>query len=156
MSTPHLPPPLREAMQGEVGLDAVRLMTQVALLAVCANRHDDAQTIVDGLVPVFGEYAAVAMARATVATATGRQREALALLESLSDDHPQFTAIRCAYAMLRKELGLSGWQAIAERIADDPTDPQAAQVAELLLQDAPRRSQRRLAPSLEAAGVRFA
>jgi thioredoxin-like negative regulator of GroEL len=151
-----LTPPLRDELAAEVTLDVARLMTQAALLAVSAQRNEDAERIVDGLVPVFGEYAAVAMARATVGVALGRNREALALLESLAGEHPQFMAIRCAYAMLKKELGLSGWQSIAQAIVRDDSDPQAVQLAEQLLADLPRRHGRVAAPSLETSGMRFA
>jgi thioredoxin-like negative regulator of GroEL len=155
MSNPPLNPPLREALETEVGLETARLLTQVALLAVGTQRIEDAQLIVDGLAPVFGEYAAVAMARATVGVAAGRQREALEILESLSGEHPQLNAIRCAYAMLKKELGMSGWQVIAEAIAADADDPQASQVAEQMLADIPRRASRARLPTPEAAGLRF-
>jgi hypothetical protein len=156
MNNANLSPPLRQALATDVTLETARLMTRVVLLAVASRHNEEALRIVEGLAPVFGEYAAVAMAKATVGVATGRNGEALSLLESLSGEHPQFTAIRCAYAMLKKEMGLSGWQDIAQAIVRDNSDEQAVLLAEQLLASSPGRSSRAAAPSLEVAGLRFA
>jgi predicted Zn-dependent protease len=124
---------LTEAFEKDIPLDVLRVMTQSALAAVCQNMPDQAQRIIDGLTPHFLPYTAVAMARATVAMATGRHAEALQMLERLTKTNPQIDAVICACAMLKKEMGVPGWRALAQRVIDRGADADAIGIAEEML-----------------------
>jgi hypothetical protein len=124
---------LLQRLREDVPLDTLRLLTQTALLAVSRDFIDEANAISDGLQPGFGECVAVALAHVTVASADGRGADALALVERLCHRHPQVSALRCAQAMLQKELGLPGWRLLAEEIAADSSDPQARDAARRII-----------------------
>jgi hypothetical protein len=156
MTTLTLAPALRDELQAELGLGAARLMAQVAMLGIKVHLFDDAQHIVDGLAPVFGDYACVGMSVATLSIALGRHREALDLIDTLARNFPAVSAIRAVQAMLKNELGLSGWQALAEQVLADNDDQLAVEMATQLLRDVPRPGARRVAPSFESTGMRFA
>jgi hypothetical protein len=124
---------LLQHLQEDVPVDTLRLLTQTALLAVSSDFIDEANAISDGLQPSFGEYVAVAMAHATVASADGRSADALDLLNRLCACYPQVSALRCALAMLKRELDLQGWRALAEEVAADDSDAQAREAAQAML-----------------------
>jgi hypothetical protein len=139
--------PLLHDPESLISLDVARLITQCALL--CIGHEDciqDAQAIVDGLQPAFGEYAAVAMARATIATARGNYADALKILDRLSVVHPDFSPILCSLAMLKKELGLSGWSALAQKVVALDNDSQASAIASAMLAEAPKFLTERVPP----------
>ncbi len=125
---------LLQHLHEDVPVDTLRLLTQTALLAVSRDFIDEANAISDGLQPGFGEYVAVAMAHATVASADGRSADALDLLNRLCVRYPQVSALRCAQAMLKKELGLPGWRSLAEELMADSADPQAREAARSMLE----------------------
>jgi predicted Zn-dependent protease len=127
------PKSLLQHLQEDVPVDTLRLLTQTALLAVSSDFINEANAISDGLQPGFGEYVAVAMAHATVASADGRSADALDLLKRLCTRYPHVSALRCALAMLKKELDLPGWRALAEAVAADDSDAQAREAAQAML-----------------------
>jgi Bacterial type III secretion protein (HrpB1_HrpK) len=139
-----------EDIEADVPLDTLRLMTRTCLMAVVSKMPEEAQIIVD-----FSSYIAVAMARVTVAIATGRRAEALEKLDRLSNASPEIDAVTCAYAMLKKEMGVSGWRPLAQRVIERNTDPQAVEVARDLLDTASRRSGKSLGASAAQVGLRF-
>jgi thioredoxin-like negative regulator of GroEL len=155
MTSHKLSAELIESLQRELSLDVARLLTQTALLAIRTSQMEAAQYIVDGLSLAFGDHTAVAIAKATLCAATGRYKEALTLVESQLAAHPDNTTIRCAQAMLRKELGLAGWQSAAQNLATDSDDAHVIEVAEQLLAGVSRRTMK-AAPSIESSGLRFA
>jgi predicted Zn-dependent protease len=130
------PKSLLQHLQEDVPVDTLRLLTQTALLAVSSDFINEANAISDGLQPGFGEYVAVAMAHATVASADGRSADALDLLKRLCARYPHVSALRCALAMLKKELDLPGWRTLAEDVAADDSDPQARDAAQAMLRGA--------------------
>jgi thioredoxin-like negative regulator of GroEL len=127
---------LLQHLHEDVPIDTLRLVTQTALLAVCSDYIDEANAISDGLQPSFGGYVAVAMAHATVASADGRSADALNLLTRLCARCPRVSALRCALAMLKKELDLPDWRSLAEEVAADNSDPQTRDAARGMLQSA--------------------
>jgi Bacterial type III secretion protein (HrpB1_HrpK) len=139
---------------GDVPLDVLRLLTGCALAAVCRQMPQEAQQIVDGLQPRFAAYTAVAMASATVATATGRLHDALRMLDRLAAADPQNDAIGCACAMLKRELGMAGWRTLAQRVVDNDTDAQAVSLAEEMLGSTAPSA--RPPQAIGPAGLRFA
>ncbi len=124
---------LLQHLQEDVPMGTLRVLTQTALLAVSSDFIDEANAISDGLQPSFGGYVAVAMAHATVASADGRSADALNLLDRLCARYPHVSALRCALAMLKKELDLPGWRALAEDVAADDSDAQAREAAQAML-----------------------
>jgi thioredoxin-like negative regulator of GroEL len=124
---------LLQHLQEDVPVDTLRLLTQTALLAVSRDFIDEANAISDGLQPSFGECVAVAMAHATVASADGRSADALDLLKRLCARYPRVSALKCALAMLKRELDLPGWRALAEDVAADDSDVQAREAARAML-----------------------
>ncbi len=133
-ATPHKS--LLQHLHDDVPVDTLRLLTQTALLAVSSDFINEANAISDGLQPSFGEYVAVAMAHATVASADGRSADALDLLKRLCARYPHVSALKCALAMLKKELDLPGWRALAEDVAADHSDVQARDAAREMLRGA--------------------
>jgi hypothetical protein len=124
---------LLQHIHEDVPVDTLRVLTQTALLAVSSDFIDEANAISDGLQPSFGEYVAVAMAHATVASADGRNADALDLLKRLCARYPRVSALKCALAMLKKELDLPGWRPLAEAVAADDSDGQACEAAHAML-----------------------
>lgn len=147
-----------EEFEEDVPLDVLRLMTRAALTAVSYRMHAPAQMIVDGLTVNFGQYLAVAMACATVAAATDRQAEALATLEKLANANPEMDVIVCSCAMLKKELGVPGWRAMAQRVIKHDKDPLAVSMARDMLEtpapkSEPAHEERSPAPVVSAAAA---
>jgi hypothetical protein len=120
-------------LEHDVPLDTLRLLTRTALTAVATQQLDEATLIADGLQPCFGHYLAVAMASATVATATNRPAEALSKLETLVKLRPDMDGVVCACALLKKEMGLSGWRSLAQRVIDSDGDEDATRLAREML-----------------------
>lgn len=147
--TPH-------AAEEPLTLDTAMLLSRAALLAILTRRLDDAELMIAALKPAFGEQAAVIMLQGSLAIARGRHRDALAIVEALVSVLPEHPAVRCAHALVKKELGIDGWQPIAESLLASNLDEQATKVASDLLADAPRRRGRAAAMTLESAGMRFA
>jgi Bacterial type III secretion protein (HrpB1_HrpK) len=145
---------LATEIDGDISLDVLRLLTGCALAAVCRQMPQEAQQIVDGLQPRFAAYTAVAMASATVATATGRLNDALRMMDRLATADPHNDAIACACAMLKRELGMPGWRALAQRVVDSDTDAQAVSLAEDMLGTTPPSA--RPPQVLGPEGLRFA
>jgi predicted Zn-dependent protease len=128
-----IPTSLTEQIRQDVPLEVLRLVTRSALVAVCYSMVAEAQTIAEGLRPHFADYLGVAMAQATVLMAGGRHGEALEVLDDLARRHPDADAIVCACAMLKKEFGVSGWRALAQRVVDRDADVQAVTMAQEML-----------------------
>jgi hypothetical protein len=156
MATQKLPTALRDELQTELGIETAKLMTRVAMLGIKAHLFDDAQRIVDGLEPVFGNYVSVGMGVATLSMALGQNREALDSVEALARTFPAVSAIRAVQAVLKSELGLGGWQTLAEQVLADNDDALAVEMMTELTRGSTRVGARRVAPSFEATGLRFA
>ena len=147
------------ALEGDLPVDTLHLVTQTALMAIRQAMLDEAGTISRGLVPFERYYSTIAMAQATVAAATQRNAEALEILEQLIAEEPDFDAAVCACAMLKKEAGSPGWRNLAQRVVKRvDADPHAAKAAKALLEmplDGP--AGRKLpGASADQVGLRFA
>jgi hypothetical protein len=155
LQTPAARAPGQRQMQDDVPVGTLRLLTQSALLAVHRCLIDDAKLISEGLHTSFGDYAGVAMAHATVIAADGQTADALELFKKSCQAHPGVSALRCGYAMVKKELDLPGWHALAEEVALDHSDPQSRDVALAMLEGAPPSDARRTSSTAAMAGMRF-
>jgi hypothetical protein len=147
--------PVQGQMQDDVPLDTLRLLTQSALLAVHRCLIDDAKLITEGLHASFGDYAGVAMAHATVTAADGQTADALELFKKSCQAHPGVSALRCGYAMVKKELDLPGWRTLAEEVALDDSDPRSRDAAMAMLEGAAPSDAKRTSSSAVMAGMRF-
>jgi hypothetical protein len=145
-----------ESTEDLVPLDTLRLSTRCALTAICYQQNDEAQKIVDGLRPLFGHYIAVAMADATVATATQRYADALSILERLARTNPQVDSVVCACAMLKRDMGIAGWREMAQHVVDYGRDADAVTLAAQALGRSAAPSDPGKFSTARQAGLRFA
>jgi hypothetical protein len=147
--------PFWPALPGEV----LALLTSTAYAAVQQGMVDEADTIATGVAPFELWYTDLAVMRATVAVAANRPAEGLALLEKLIAKRPHLHAAVCACAMLKKELGLANWRALAQRVADSPdADAESVRAARELLDLSPHAAQAPVRPAAAGAhalGLRF-
>jgi hypothetical protein len=147
---------LTAELEKDIPLDVLRVLTHSSLAAVCMQMHADAQLIVNGLYPHFMRYPAVAMARVTVAIASGRQAEALQMVESLLQTHPQLDAALCCCALLKKSMGVPGWRVLAQRVISRGADADAVGMAEEMLAVPHSRAAKPQGGNAALAAVRFA
>lgn len=149
-----------EALEQDAPPQVLSLLCQAAQLSVRQSLLDEAATVSAGLQPFEPYYSMVSMAQATVAVALGKPSEALAMLDRLIAEDPQLHPAICACAMLRRELGLSGWRDLAQRVlsargADAQSKAAAGALLELPGPAAPDGAPLRGATAHQA-GLRFA
>jgi lipopolysaccharide biosynthesis regulator YciM len=143
------------SLDDEVSWDVIQLAASVALMGVASEKHEEAAQIADGLHAAFGQYVQVTLVAASVKASSGHLAEALSLLEDLAKHRPDIDATLSACAMLRKELGITGWRAMAKRVVQQGTDADAVRIAQELLAGDRGASERQVAVT-GAANLRFA
>jgi predicted Zn-dependent protease len=146
-------------LEAAVPIDTLFLLMRSAYLAIERGQLDEADTLANGLLPFEPWYPEVAILIATVAVATNRPAEGLALLDRLIAKRPGLNSAVCACAMLKKDLGLSDWRALAQRVVDSPdADASSLQAARSLLDlpaAAPPKTQAARSAAAYPAGLRF-
>jgi hypothetical protein len=149
---------LVEAFEKDVPLEVLRLMAGSTFMACSAGTFHHAQTIVDGLTPLFSKHAFVLVVRSIFDLATGRREEALKALERLVEANPRDDTLLCMCALVKKELGISGWRSLAQCVVDRGEDADAVRVAEELLAELTADADKKAVPSAKAAlaNMRFA
>ena len=153
-----LPKDLLDAFEKDVPLEVLRLLTGSTLMACGKGIFDHAQTIVDGLTPLFSKHVFVGMVRSIFDLATGRKDEALTALERLVEANPRDDTLLCMCALVKKQLGVSGWRSLAQCVVDRGEDADAVRVAEDLLAELAADADKKAVPSAKAAlaNMRFA
>lgn len=149
---------LIDMLEKDVPLEVLRLMSGSTLMACNKGIFDHAETIIDGLAPLFSKHFFVAVLRAMLDIARGRSAEALNVMEVLVKANPRDSTLLCMCAWLRKELGASGWRRLAQCVVDRGEDADAVRIAEELLAESAADLDNKAAPSAQAglASMRFA
>jgi Bacterial type III secretion protein (HrpB1_HrpK) len=147
---------LTAELEKDIPLDVLRVLTRSSMAALSVHMPAEARLIVDGLHPHFTRHPAVAMARVTVTIASGQPAEALQMVESLLQTHPQLDAALCCCALLKKSMGVPGWRVLAQRVISRGADADAVGMAEEMLAVPHSRGAKLQGVNAALAAVRFA
>jgi hypothetical protein len=142
-------------LESDVPWDTIQLAASSALLAVSNAKPEEAALIAGNLHGAFGNYVQIGLVAASVSATSGRLAEALGVLEDLVKSRPDIDATLCACAVLRKELGVSGWRPLAQRVLQQASDPDAVRIARELLHGGQNVTERK-ATAVGTAALRFA
>ena len=98
------------------------------------------------------------MLRGVLELATGRNDEALEVMERVMSSNPRDDTLLSMCASLKKDLGVPGWRSLAQRVVDRGEDADAVRLAEELLAGPTADLNKRAVPSTDAAmaNLRFA
>jgi hypothetical protein len=124
-------------IEEDVSTETIRLMTRVVLLANENQQQGHARVVVDGLQRPFSQYLSVGMVSVSLALAEGRHSDAMKHLDALAKDWPGNDLVLCACAVLKKELGASGWRDMARKVVERASDDDATRIARELLGASP-------------------
>ena len=149
---------LTDAFEKDVPMEVLLLLAGSTIMACGKGFIEQAQAITDGLTPHFSKHVFVAVLRSMLALATGRQADALQIVERVMKSNPRDDPLVCMCASLRKDVGAPGWRSLAQCVIDRGEDADAVRIAEALLAAPTAELDKMAVPSAKAAlaSLRFA
>lgn len=100
----------------EVDFEAVRLLTQLGLLAAWLGSHDHAECILEGVCRWCPNLVQIRNSQALALHLAGRSDEAVRVLNDSMVAFPAEPMVRALLAFVLRESGRPGWQTLAESV----------------------------------------
>lgn len=115
------PPPLPAAASSRtttdvVDFEAIRLLTQLGLLAAWLGSHAHAQSIFDGVLGWCPHVVQIRNSHALALQLAGRTDEAVRVLNDSVSAYPADAMVKALLAFVLRESGRPGWQMLAESV----------------------------------------